>query len=187
MSTSSALIAQVADYERSPVEVSVDQFDGRWYVLHTKARNEKALSTELSRHRIQHFLPLVRKRRLYAGRVRTVELPLFAGYLFLCGEREERDFAVRTNRVANVLETPDQDRLRGELQQIQRVVTGHEGVEMYPGLVQGSRCRVIAGSLAGVEGVVLRRRGPWKVYLGVEMLGQSAELEIDPALLELLD
>jgi hypothetical protein len=35
--------------------------------------------------------------------------------------------------------------------------------------------------------VVIRRRGPWRVYVGVDFLGQSAELEIDPMLLEVID
>lgn len=187
MSPSPAVVVEVSASANSLIQVPLNHLDGRWYVLHTKARNEKALSTELTRERIQHFLPLIRRRRVYDGRIRSVELPLFPGYLFLCGEREDRDFAVRTNRVANVLEAPDQPRLRDELKQIERVVSGHDGVELYPGLVEGSRCRVIAGTLAGLEGIVLRRRGIWKVYLGVEMLGQSAELEIDPAYLELID
>jgi hypothetical protein len=60
-------------------------------------------------------------------------------------------------------------------------------VDLYPGLRRGRRCRVVAGSLKGVEGVVLRRRGLYRVYVGVEALGQSAELEIDPSLLEVIE
>jgi len=45
----------------------------------------------------------------------------------------------------------------------------------------------VRGTLGGLEGVVIRRRGPWRVYVGVDFLGQSAELEIDAADLVILD
>jgi hypothetical protein len=81
----------------------------------------------------------------------------------------------------------DQERLKADLRHIHRVVVSKEPVDLYPRLRRGCRCRVITGTLAGLEGVVLRRRGLWRVYVGVEFLGQSAELEIDPMLLEVID
>jgi transcriptional antiterminator RfaH len=123
---------------------------------------------------------------MYGKRVRTVRIPIFPGYVFLCGTNEHRLAALRTNRVANVLEVPDQDQLRWDLRQICRVVESNEPCALYTGLQRGSRCRVISGSLAGLEGVVLRRRGLSRVYVAVEMIGQSAELEIDAMRLELM-
>ena len=171
----------------APPQIPVDAYEGRWWVLHTRARNEKAVALELQRANILHFLPLVRHQRRYGGRVRRVEIPLFAGYVFLCGDAHERQLALRTKRVAQVLEVPGQERFRADLRQIQRLVESDEPVDLFPRLQEGSRCRVTSGSLVGIEGTVLRRRGPWRVYVSVEFLGQSAELEIDPTLLEVLD
>ena len=165
----------------------IDTIEGRWWVLHTKPRNEKAVAADLLDKGVSLFLPLVESRRTYRGRARFARIPLFPGYVFLCGGPEDRQAALRTNRIANVLEVADQQRLRADLRQIQRVVEGPEPVDLYPRLRRGRRCRVIAGPLAGLEGVVLRRRGPWRVYIGVEFLGQSAELEIDSALLEVIE
>jgi len=165
----------------------IEDFVGRWYVLHTRARNEKAVAGDLSRLGVQHFLPLVKYRRMYGGKRRRVEIPLFPGYVFLCGTQADRETALRTHRVAQVLEVGDQARLREDLRQIHRVVTSDEPVDLYPRLRRGTKCRVVGGTLNGLEGVVIRRRGPWRVYVGVEFLGQSAELEIDPACLAILD
>ncbi len=164
--------------------VPVDTLVGQWWVLHTRARNEKALTGELARANIHFFLPLVAYRRTYAGRVRLITMPLFPGYVFLCGRPEDRLAALRTNRVAHALEVADQDRLRSDLRQIQRVVESDLPVDLYPRLRKGSRCRIVRGPLAGLEGIVLKRRGPWRVSLSVQFLGQSAEVEIDPMLLE---
>lgn len=175
--------AEAANSDWPPIE----DFVGRWYVLHTRARNEKAVAGDLNRLGIQHFLPLVRYRRVYGGKRRRVEIPLFPGYVFLCGGRADREAALRTHRIAHVLEVVDQTRLRDDLRQIHRIVTSDEAVDLYPRLRRGTRCRVVGGTLDGLEGVVIRRRGPWRVYVGVEFLGQSAELEIDPACLAILD
>jgi len=51
-------------------------------------------------------------------------------------------------------------------------------------LQPGRRCRVIAGALRGVEGVVLTWSGRTRLYVGVSLIGQSATVEIDAALLE---
>jgi transcriptional antiterminator RfaH len=170
--------------DRTPL----DSFTGRWFVLHTRSRSEKAVAEDLDRMRVPHFLPLVRKPRAYAGRVRrVVDLPLFPGYVFVCGDGDSREAALRTNRVAHVLDVPDQEGLVGDLRQVWRVVHGEEPVDLYPRIRRGARCRVKSGSLAGLEGVVVRRQGPWRVYVGVDFVGQSAELEIDPESLELLD
>lgn len=156
-------------------------------MLHTRARNEKAVAEALSRQSVNHFLPLVPYRRRYAGRMRQVEIPLFPGYVFLCGGAAERQLALKTNRVAQVLEVKDQERLWNDLRQIERVIQSNEPVDLFPRIMTGARCRVTSGSLKGIEGIVLRRRGPWRVYVGVEFLGQSAELEIESSLLEVLD
>ena len=82
---------------------SIERMVGRWWVLHTRARNEKALATDLDERRISYFLPLARVQRRYGRRVVEVELPLFPGYLFMCGQEEDRYTALTKKRVANVL------------------------------------------------------------------------------------
>ncbi len=160
---------------------------GRWWLVHTKARNEKALATDLTKKRVHHFLPLVRVKRRYGGRTVFVQIPLFPSYLFICGGPDERYTTLMTHRAAAVYHVADQDRLRTELQHVYLVTKSPEPADLYAGLRRGRRCRVMRGSLAGLEGVVLRRRDVCRICVGVEVLGQSAELEIDPAMLELVD
>jgi transcriptional antiterminator RfaH len=171
----------------SPIGQPIDDYQGDWWVLHTKPRNEKALAGDLDAMHVDYFLPLVSVKKRYGRRFAHVQLPLFPSYLFLCGGDDERYAALTTHRVANVLPVLDQERLRKELQNVYLATSSGEPVDLYPGLRRGRRCRVIAGSLEGLEGVVLRRRGVCRVYLGVELLGQSAEMDIDASLLEVLD
>lgn len=165
----------------------IDDYVGQWWLVHTKSRNEKALATDLERLGIQHFLPLAHLRRRYRGRPVTVAMPLFPSYLFLCGSEEDRYAALMTHRAAAIIDVVNQDGLRAELRHVYRLSVSDEPVDLYPGLKRGRRCRVTHGSLAGLEGVVQRRRDLCRVYVGVDVLGQSAELEIDASLLEIIE
>lgn len=165
----------------------LDTACARWWVVHTRSRNEKLVALALARQSIRHYLPLVHLRRTYATRQGRVSLPLFPCYLFLWGETDAREMAWQTKRVANILQVEDQERLTAELRQVQRALQSGEGVELYPSLRVGRRCRITGGSLRGLEGVVIRRGRRCRMYLAVTMLGQSAVIEIEAALLEVAE
>lgn len=158
--------------------------DRRWWLVHTRPRHEKALAADLDRKGIGCFLPLVRVKRRWAGRESHVRIPLFPGYLFLDGTEEARYAALVTCRTVNVINVVDQEGLKRDLQEVYRLTVSEEPVDLYPGIRKGRRCRVIDGPLKGLEGVVLRRRDVCRVYIAVEALLQSAEVEIDVSLLE---
>lgn len=176
-------------YQLPPTEVEcpIDTLVDKWWVVHTKARNEKALGSDLEKLGIGYFLPLARVKRKYGRRRIQVEIPLFPSYLFMCGGRDERSETLGTHRAANVIQVFDQRGLKEQLRQIHRVTTSGKPVVLYPGLKRGTHCRVSRGCLKGLEGVVVRRRGACRIYVAVEALGQSAELEIDADLLETID
>lgn len=181
--------AAAADEPMAPAlsACPLDVLTAPWWLVHTKSRCEKALATDLDRLGIKYFLPLARMRRRHGGRPVQVLMPLFPSYVFLCGGADERYATLMTRRVAHVIEIADQQRLKDELRQVYHVMVSHEPVDLYPGLRQGRRCRVLAGPLVGLEGIVLRHRDLCRVYVGVDVLGQSAELQIDPSLLEVID
>ncbi len=156
----------------------------RWWVLHTRARNEKAIAAALSRDSIPHYLPLVQTERRYGKRRVLAEIPLFVGYLFLRGAWRECEAAWKTKRVAKIIRVDNQDKLCGELKQVRQVVESGENVDLYPALKAGRRCRITSGSLHGIEGVVVRRHGVSRVYVAASFVGQSAVIEVDSACVE---
>jgi transcription antitermination factor NusG len=66
-----------------------------------------------------------------------------------------------------------------------RLVVG-SGAPMQPHrlLQRGDRVRVNAGSLTGLEGILIRHKNVCRVVLSVEILGKSAAVEVDALLLE---
>lgn len=166
-------------------ELPIEHVEGRWWVLHLKARNEKALAWELYDSGIDYFLPLVRRPSTYGRRRVEIDIPLFPGYMFFWSiSDDDRYQVIRTHRVANILEVSDQARLKVELEQVRLAVQSLHKVDLYPGIKRGRRCRITSGSLKGLEGVVINCGRTGRVFLDVSMLGQSAVVEIDVTFLE---
>jgi transcription antitermination factor NusG len=177
-------IVQVAPAEGSGNSLHAATRDARWHVLHTRARQEKAVARALTAAAIEHYLPLVKHIRYRGRRKRLVQEPLFASYLFLRGPNEAAYFAVSTKRIANVIKVADQQRFVGELEQIRRAL--HNGADLGPSryLEVGRRVRVTAGPFRDIEGMIEDRARPDRLVLQIAALGRATSLEIDAGLLE---
>ncbi len=167
--------------------LGVDLWDAKgddWHVIHTKPRQEKALAEALEKQSIRHFLPLVQHVRIYGHRRRKIEMPLFAGYLFLRGSRDVTYTAIETRRVVQVLPVTNQTLLHHELKQIQLALREQGTLDPYPFIIEGHRVRVKAGPFRGMEGIVDARKQQDRIILLVQTIGQATSLEIDASLLE---
>lgn len=170
-----------------PEVESIRDFQGQWWVAHTKSRNEKALAHDLIRRNMCYFLPMSWKVRRKSRRKIKSLLPLFSGYLFFCGNEEEKTELWRTDRVANLIEVKDQQKLLEELIQIQQALRA--GAPLVPDkyIKTGQKCRVMAGPLLGLQGIVVKAKGATRLVLQVDMLGQAASVEIDIEMIEPVD
>lgn len=170
-----------------PEVQSIRDFTGSWWVAHTKSRNEKALAHDLLRKNISYFLPMTNKVHRHKGRTIRSLLPLFSGYLFFCGEENQRMALLKTNRVANLIEVKDQQKLLNELLQIEQALRAGAPMVPHKYLKTGQRCRVIAGPLADLHGIVVRTKNVTRLVLQVDMLGQAASVEINIDMIEIID
>ena len=170
-----------------PEEKSIRDFSGLWWVAHTKSRNEKALAQDLIYKDISYFLPMSWKVRRQRNRTTRSLLPLFSGYLFFCGEENERIELLRTNRVANLIEVKNQQRLVEELLQIEQALRAGAPLVPHKYLKAGQHCQVIAGPLADLQGIIVKTKTATRLVLRIDMLGQAASVEIDTDMIEIID
>ena len=161
-----------------PQVESVQQFNGLWWVAHTKSRNEKALAQDLMAKNISYFLPMTWRVHRRSHRTIKALLPLFTGYLFFCGNEAERIELLKTNRVANLLEVKDQESLIHELVRFDQALRAGAPLTPHKYLNKGQWCRVIAGPLLGLEGIIVQTKGDMRLVLQINMLGQAASVEI---------
>jgi transcriptional antiterminator NusG len=152
-----------------------------WIVAHVKPRQEKALSRELDKTGIVHYLPLIRELRTHGGRKRWVDSPLFSGYIFARGGPGLKGDLRRTDRVVSCIDVSDQERLCTELNQIKAAIAAGAEFNPYPSLREGEPARIARGPLRGVEGVIDRTDGVTKLVLIVHTLGRATAIEVNPA------
>jgi len=156
----------------------------KWFAVYTASRHEKCVAQHFSQREIEYYLPLYRSDRKWRDGSRvTLDLPLFPGYIFVRINRTER---VRVLSVpgalavvsgtgrepAPVLETTI-DALRSGLEQ--------GNIEPHPLLAVGQRARIQSGAFAGMEGVVMRKKGGFRIVLTLQQIMQSISVEVDEA------
>ncbi|MGN6370736.1 MAG: transcription termination/antitermination protein NusG [Phycisphaerae bacterium] len=180
-------MSDICAYDALSLYEAAAAAQGKWHLLHTRSRQEKALAETLSAQGIAHFLPLATVGRSYAGRKVTVEMPLFPGYVFLKGSLDQVYSADRTKRVAGIIPVVDQDRIGRELRNLAQALASRASLDPYPFLRAGVRVCVRSGPLMGLEGVIESRNKRDRLILQVEVLGQATSLEIDGAILEVIE
>src|SRR5215213_252823 len=92
-----------------------------WRIAHVRSRQEKVLARHLLQNEIAFYLPQIEKRSVRSGRIFYSFVPLFPGYLFFRGEAAERQMALRSNVIANLIDVEDQPLLHMQLAQIRRL------------------------------------------------------------------
>ncbi len=160
---------------------SCDQPDTAWWVAYTRHQHEKVVADTLSAKGFEVFLPLYETVRRWKDRRRRLALPLFPCYVFLRGGLDRRLHAMTTAGVHVILSSGGRVAviLDDEIQAVRRAVEGPYRVEPHPFLKCGDRVRVVHGPLEGVEGILARKKNLFRLVLSVEMLAQSAAVEID--------
>jgi transcription antitermination factor NusG len=159
---------------------------GSWCALYTRHQHEKTVATILSTKGLQVFLPTYRTVHRWKDRNKQLELPLFPSYLFFKYEAHHRIQILSTPGVHMILTAGNAPAVipNEEIVAIQSAAESSLRMEPHPFLKYGDTVRIKSGPLAGLEGLVSRKKDAFRLVLSVEMLGRSAAVEIDGSVLE---
>lgn len=160
---------------------------GTWLVLHTRSRQEKAVERGLLAQGAACYLPLKPSVQYVGRRKSQVQVPLFPGYVFLYGHREQAYRADRLGRLVQVIQAADSEQLTEELRMIATAQAAGAALSPIDRLPIGSWVQVVAGPFEGVQGRVEGVGQRQRLILGVGLLGIGAALEIDAGLLAPVD
>ena len=152
----------------------------RWFAVYTAPRHEKSVTRQFEVRQIESFLPLYRSvRRWKNGCSVHVDQPLFPNYVFVFLERREY---VQVLQVPGVLSLVGSGREPSALptSEIESLRSGLplREFEPHPYLAAGDRVRIHSGSLAGMVGVLVRKKNNFRVVLTLDLIMQSVAVEI---------
>jgi transcription antitermination factor NusG len=152
-----------------------------WYAVCTRHQHEKVVARILEYKNFEIFLPLYKARRRWQDRIKELSVPLFPGYLFVQVGSERWLQILTTTGVSCIVSCGDRPAAIScsEIEGVRRIVESTLRVEPHPFLKSGDWVRVKDGPIAGVEGILLRKKNIARLVLSVEMLGKSAAVEVD--------
>ncbi len=153
-----------------------------WLAVATRSRFEKTVHAQLQQKNIESFLPLRRVLKRWSDRKQLVEEPVFRGYVFVHPSEPEQLRVLKTTGVVRfvgpkasapwVIPAPEMTALR-------RFIENDLTIDPYPFLREGLRVRVVRGPLKDVEGFIVRKPRFCRLVISIEMMMQSAAVELD--------
>jgi transcription antitermination factor NusG len=159
-----------------------------WYAAYTHSCQEKRVAQHFSTRSIEFFLPVHRTVSHWKNGLRVpIERPLFAGYVFVKANREDR---------VRILEVPGVHSIVGagreptplpyeEIEVLRRGVSLLK-IEPHPFLNAGERVLIRRGPLEGMTGIVIRQKNNVRVILSIDLIMKSISVEIDANDLEVV-
>jgi transcription antitermination factor NusG len=157
-----------------------------WYAAYTYPRHEKQVAAHMTGRRVENFLPLYRSARRWKDRQMEIDLPLFPGYVFVHLALADR---LKVLTVPGIVHLVSSRGRPAPLDETEMEVLRHRCIagvrlEPHPYLSVGERVRVCSGPVAGLEGILLRRKDKFRVVLSIEMIMRSVAVEVDEADIE---
>jgi transcription antitermination factor NusG len=151
-----------------------------WFAVFTAPRHEKRVEEHFRARGIESFLPLgLMRRRWKDGSRGIVQIPFFPNYIFV---RIGRGGRVPVLEVPGVLSIVGGGRESVSVPESyvhflqQGLVRGK--IEPHPYLTSGTKVRICSGMMAGMEGILLRKKNDFRVVLTLEMIMKSVKVEV---------
>jgi transcription antitermination factor NusG len=152
-----------------------------WFAVRVKSRSEKSVAAIARYNGFEQFLPLYRSRRRWSDRIKSLDLPLFPGYVFCRVDPACRLQLLTIPGVQHLVGAgktplPVSD---GEIHALQVAAQSGLPAEPWPFLRAGQRVLLEDGPLVGLEGLLVEIRKNYRLLLSVSLLNRSVAVEID--------
>jgi transcription antitermination factor NusG len=152
-----------------------------WFAIRVKSRCERVVAAMARDKGFEEFSPLFSSRRRWSDRVKSVDLPLFPGYIFCRLDPRKRLPLLTIPGVVHFvgigkIPIPIDDR---EISAIQAAVQSGLPVEPWDYVETGQVVRLDEGPLAGTEGIFLGISKQERVIVSLTLLKRSVAVVID--------
>ncbi len=162
---------------------SVEVSDREWFAVRVRSNFESTVGAMLDYKGVEQFLPTYRERRAWADRMKTIDVPLFPGYIFCRIDPNRRNDVLTVRGVVGIVGSGKVPVAVSpvEIESIRTAVQSHMAVKPCPFLRVGQAARIRSGPLAGVEGILTKVKNAHRIILSITLLQRSVAVEVDSA------
>jgi transcription termination/antitermination protein NusG len=150
-----------------------------WFALRVRVGSEASIVQLLNGRGLRAYAPTQKESRRYSDRMKKIDKPIFAGYVFCSFD---------INRKLPVISCPGVDYIVGfggaatvipeeQIEAIRRMVA--EGATSCERLSTGDRVRVTHGPLAGIEATLVNESRGARLVVSIELLNRGVSLVVE--------
>jgi transcription termination/antitermination protein NusG len=157
--------------------------DGRqdWYAVRVRSNREGVVSLQLRERGYEEFSASYRVERQWSDRKKRLDQFLFPGYVFCRLDPHHRLPVLKVPGVVDLVgsgkvPTPISEQ---EIERVRTMVRSGLHVMPCPFLEVGDAVLIERGPLAGLEGILHRFKGQFRLVVSIGLLQRSVSAEID--------
>ncbi len=152
-----------------------------WYAIYTRSRCEKKIYNSLLKSNYTCFLPLVKEKRKWSDRIKTVETPLLPSYVFV---------KIPASRIPEIYRFPGFVKFvakegkpaiirEKEITILEKIIRNE--FDIYPVYESniGEKVRIIKGPFRNMFGTVSKKVNGYKVILNLDSMNQVFAVEFN--------
>ena len=160
----------------------------RWYVVQSRARQEKLAQLNLEAQKFEVFLPQILKTVRHARRHREIRAAVFPGYLFIRLDPDRHSWrsvngTIGVSRLLTANERPAPAPI-GVVEALLNYVDDHGYCQLSRDLVAGQRVSVVNGPFVRLIGEVLSMDDRGRTRVLLEIMGGKVITVLERSSLE---
>lgn len=156
----------------------------QWHVVYSKPRSEKKLNEALREKGFETYLPLLRLRRQWSDRVKQVDVPAFASYVFVRANLEVDSLTIRkipycvhivhSAGEPAIIADADMEMLKIAVAEFADSIIAKDT----SGFSTGQKVRVRIGPFAGRDAIVEQIQGETHLLLHFPALNKTIQIRV---------
>jgi transcription antitermination factor NusG len=157
---------------------------GTWFATKVRPQHEAVVARWFEEQGLGPFSPTYKVTRQWSDRKKTLDLPLFSGYVFCRCARKDRAKVLNTPGVRSIVSfgghpaiIPDR-----EIEQITAMVDSGRRLQPCPYFDRGQKICIESGPLKGIDAIVVDTEEDCRLVVSITFLRRSVCVSIDPQL-----
>jgi transcription elongation factor/antiterminator RfaH len=154
----------------------------RWFLVHTQPKSERKADWHLGAQGFRTYLPQIQKTIRHARQLRTVQAPLFPGYLFIVLDLgRDRWSPVRsTVGVSRLFTHQDGRPIPVPVGIVESLIERSDGnlTRLDKDLIKGQHVRILSGPFVDFVGTLERLDDAGRVRVLLEMMGTAVPITL---------